>query len=146
MAASTADSPAPGERVLLGQTVLVIGGSSGIGLETARLARAQGADLILTARSPDRLHRVGLELKASIAAFDATDFDRLQRFFDALSTPIDQLLITGPGPCSAPLAAFDLDAARRDDRRPSVAAAAGRTSCRQQGPPRWDAAVHGRRR
>ena len=113
MATSTADSPASGERVLLGQTVLVIGGSSGIGLQTARLARAQGADIILTARNPDRLHRVGLELKASIAAFDATDFDRLGRFFDALPTPIDQLLVTGPGPSSAPLAAFDLDAARR---------------------------------
>jgi NADPH:quinone reductase-like Zn-dependent oxidoreductase len=51
VATSTTDSAAPGERVLLGQTVLVIGGSSGIGLQTARLARAQGADLILTAGS-----------------------------------------------------------------------------------------------
>jgi NAD(P)-dependent dehydrogenase (short-subunit alcohol dehydrogenase family) len=114
MAASTTDSPAPRERGLLGQTVLVIGGSSGIGLETARLARAKGADVILTARNPDRLHRVGLELGASIAAFDATDFDRLERFFDALSTPIDHVLVTGPGPCYAPLAEFDVDAAHRD--------------------------------
>jgi glutamyl-tRNA reductase len=75
-ATSSATQP---EADLHGQTVLVIGGSSGIGLETARLARAKGADLILTARDPDRLHRVGLELKASIAAFDATDFDRLGR-------------------------------------------------------------------
>jgi NAD(P)-dependent dehydrogenase (short-subunit alcohol dehydrogenase family) len=114
VATSTTSSAAQRERELLGQTVLVIGGSSGIGLETARLARAKGADLILTARNPDRLHRVGLKLGASIAAFDATDFDRLQRFFDALPTPIDHLLVTGPGPSSAPLAAFDLDAARRD--------------------------------
>src|SRR5438445_515701 len=67
-----------------------------------------------TARSPGRLHRAGLELGAGIAAFDATDFDRLGRFFDALPTPIDHLLVTGPGPCYAPLAEFDLDAARRD--------------------------------
>ena len=114
MGASTTDSPAPHEPDLLGRTVVVIGGSSGIGLETARLARAEGADLILTARNPDRLHRVGLELQASIAAFDATDFDRLGRFFDALPGPVDHLLVTGPGPDCAPLAAFDLDAARRD--------------------------------
>ena len=114
VATSTTSEAARRERDLLGQAVLVIGGSSGIGLETARLARANGADLILTARDPDRLHRVGLELGASIAAFDATDFDRLQRFFDALVTPIDHLLVTGPGPTYAPLAAFDLDAARRD--------------------------------
>jgi NAD(P)-dependent dehydrogenase (short-subunit alcohol dehydrogenase family) len=112
MAASTTDSPTPHERDLLGQTVLVIGGSSGIGLETARLARAKGADVIITARNPDRLHRVGRELGGSIAAFDATDFDRLERFFDALSTPIDHLLVTGPGPCSVTLAEFDVDACR----------------------------------
>jgi NAD(P)-dependent dehydrogenase (short-subunit alcohol dehydrogenase family) len=114
MAASINSSPVHRERDLIGQTVLVIGGSSGIGLETARLARAQGAGIILTARDPDRLHRAGLELGASIAAFDATDFGRLGRFFDALPAPIDHLLVTGPGPSYAPLAGFDLDAARRD--------------------------------
>ena len=114
MAASINSSPVHRERDLLGQTVLVIGGSSGIGLETARLAHARGAGIILTARNPDRLHRAGLELGASIAAFDATDFGRLERFFDALPTPIDHLLVTGPGPYYAPLAEFDLDSARRD--------------------------------
>jgi NAD(P)-dependent dehydrogenase (short-subunit alcohol dehydrogenase family) len=112
MATSTNASPTQREPELTGQTVLVIGGSAGIGLETARLARANGADVILTARDPDRLHRVGLELGASIAAFDATDFDRLERFFDALPGPVDHLLVTGPGPSSAPLA--DLQAARAD--------------------------------
>lgn len=113
MAASINSSPARGKRNLIGQTVLVIGGSSGIGLETARLARAKGAGIILTARNPDRLHRVGLELGASIAAFDATDFGRLDRFFDALPAPIDHQLVTGPSPCHLPLAEFGLDAARR---------------------------------
>jgi NAD(P)-dependent dehydrogenase (short-subunit alcohol dehydrogenase family) len=114
MVAPINSSPVQYARDLLGQTVLVIGGSSGIGFETARLARARGADVILTARNPDRLHRVGLELGASIAAFDATDFDRLERFFDALPGPIDHLLVTGPGPYYAPLAEFDLEQARRD--------------------------------
>ena len=58
---------------LQGQTVVVIGGSAGIGLETARLAHAQGAQLILTARNPDRLSDAGRELGAKIAAFDVTD-------------------------------------------------------------------------
>ena len=108
---SPAARPAP---ELDGQTVLVIGGSSGIGLETARLARAKGAGVILTARDPDRLHRVGLQLQASIAAFDATDFDRLERFFDALAAPVDHLLVTGPRPSADPLATVDLQEARRD--------------------------------
>ena len=50
-----------GKPELAGQTVVVIGGSSGIGLETARRARAEGAEVILTARDPDRLQRAGLE-------------------------------------------------------------------------------------
>jgi NAD(P)-dependent dehydrogenase (short-subunit alcohol dehydrogenase family) len=102
------------EPQLAGQTLVVIGGSSGIGLETARRAREEGADVIITARNPDRVHRVGLELGASIAAFDATDFDRLARFFDVLPPPIDHVLVTGPGPYYAPLAEFDLEQARRD--------------------------------
>jgi NAD(P)-dependent dehydrogenase (short-subunit alcohol dehydrogenase family) len=99
---------------LAGQTLVVIGGSSGIGLETARGAREQGADVIITARDPDRLQRVGLELRAGIAAFDATDFDRLERFFDELRTPIDHVLVTGPGPYYALLQEFDVEEARRD--------------------------------
>ena len=87
---------------LSGQTVLVIGGSSGIGLETARRAHGEGADVILTARDPDRVHRVGLELEASIAAFDATDFERLGRFFDELPS-IDHVLVTGPRPHELPV-------------------------------------------
>jgi NAD(P)-dependent dehydrogenase (short-subunit alcohol dehydrogenase family) len=80
---------------LRGRTVLVIGGSAGIGLETARLARAEGADVIITARDPDHLHRAGLELGASIAAFDANDLDRLGKFFGALASPIDHVLLAG---------------------------------------------------
>jgi NAD(P)-dependent dehydrogenase (short-subunit alcohol dehydrogenase family) len=102
------------EQQLAGQTLVVIGGSAGIGLETARRAREEGAHVILTARDPDRLHRAGLELGASVAAFDATDFDRLEKFFDELPTPIDYVLVTGPGPYYAPLVDFDFDKARRD--------------------------------
>ena len=99
---------------LAGQTVVVLGGTAGIGLETARHARANGAELILTARNPDRLDEVGRELGARTAAFDVTDFDRLQRFFAELPGPVDHVLVTGPGPYYAPLAEFDFDEARRD--------------------------------
>ena len=100
---------------LSGQTVVVIGGSAGIGLETARLARAEGAEVILTGRNAERLEGAAREVGASsTAAFDATDFPRLERFFADLPTPIDHVLLTGPGPYYAPLAEFDFDAARRD--------------------------------
>ena len=103
------------EPELLGQTVVVIGGSSGIGLETARRARAEGAKVILTGRNPERLQSAATELDAqSTSAFDAIDFERLKQFFSDLPTPIDHLLVTGPGPYYAPLADFDFEKARRE--------------------------------
>jgi len=115
MSTTTTTSPIQRELELVGQTVVVIGGSAGIGLETARRARAEGADVILTGRNPERLQRAASELDAlSTAAFDATDFERLGRFFDELPRPIDHVLVTGPGPYYAPLAEFDFEEARRD--------------------------------
>ena len=64
--ATTVSTPrAPG---LAGQIVVVIGGSAGIGLETARRARAEGADVVLAARNPERLEQAALELGAKSTA------------------------------------------------------------------------------
>src|SRR4051794_41289424 len=103
------------DGALRGQTVVVIGGSAGIGLETARLARAEGADVVLAARNAERLEQVAGEVGGrGFTAFDATDFDRLERFFAELPAPVDHVLVTGPGPYYAPLAEFDVGEARRD--------------------------------
>src|SRR6516225_4754559 len=51
MTTSTTAVSTQREPELFGQTVVVIGGSAGIGLETARRARAEGASLILTGQS-----------------------------------------------------------------------------------------------
>jgi NAD(P)-dependent dehydrogenase (short-subunit alcohol dehydrogenase family) len=110
---SSADR-ATGDEPLAGQTLLVIGGSSGIGLETARRAHDEGAKVIITAREPERVQRAGLEIEGSIAAFDATDFGRLSRFFDELPAPVDHVLVTGPGSQEVALADLEVDAARRD--------------------------------
>jgi NAD(P)-dependent dehydrogenase (short-subunit alcohol dehydrogenase family) len=99
---------------LFGQTVVVIGGSAGIGLETARRARAEGADVILAARNPDRLAKAQAELGAkATAAFDADDSAALEGFFADLEGPIDHVLATAGGPYYAPLAEMDFDKARR---------------------------------
>jgi NAD(P)-dependent dehydrogenase (short-subunit alcohol dehydrogenase family) len=115
MSIATGVSPIQPEPQLAGQTVVVIGGTAGIGLETARRARAEGAKLILAARNPERLEHVSRELGTlSTAAFDATNFDQLKKFFDGLPTPIDHVLVTGPGPYYAPLAELEIEKARQD--------------------------------
>ena len=96
-----------------GQTVVVIGGSAGIGLETARLARHEGAEVVLTGRNPERLERAAQEVDArSTAAFDATDPAALRQFFEDLSGPIDHVMVTGPGPGYGPLLEMDPDEVR----------------------------------
>jgi NAD(P)-dependent dehydrogenase (short-subunit alcohol dehydrogenase family) len=98
---------------LLGQTVVCIGGSAGIGLETARRARAEGAEVILTSRNPARLKEVAPEVGAQrTAAFDATDAAALKEFFQGLPTKIDHVMVTGPGPRYGPLLEMDSDTVR----------------------------------
>ena len=100
---------------LAGQTVVVIGGSAGIGLGTARLARAAGAEVVLTGRNPERLEGAAREIGArSTAAFDATDSAALERFFDDLATPVDHVMVTAGSPYYAPMAEMDLDKVRED--------------------------------
>ena len=95
------------EPELAGQTVVVIGGSAGIGLETARRARAEGADVVLAARNPDRLEQAAREVDATrTAAFDAKDSASLESFFRDLPA-IDHVMVTGPGPHYAPLLEMD---------------------------------------
>jgi NAD(P)-dependent dehydrogenase (short-subunit alcohol dehydrogenase family) len=87
------------EPELLGQTVVVLGGSAGIGLETARRARAEGARVILTGRDPERLRQAASEVEAtSTAAFDAQDPAALERFFRDLPAPIDHVMVTAGRP------------------------------------------------
>jgi NAD(P)-dependent dehydrogenase (short-subunit alcohol dehydrogenase family) len=99
------------EPELLGQTVVLIGGSAGIGLETARRAKAEGADVILTGRDPERLKEAALDVGAkSTAAFDANDSAAVRSFFADLPAPIDHVMVTAGGPTYGPL--LDMDQAQ----------------------------------
>ncbi len=99
MTTVTAGAPTQREPGLLGQTVVVIGGSSGVGLETARRAHAEGAGVILTGRKPEALQRAALDLDAlSTAAFDANDPAALAEFFAGLPKPIDHVMVTAGRP------------------------------------------------
>ena len=102
------------EPELAGQTVVVIGGSAGIGLETARRARAEGASVILTGRNPEPLQLAAGELEAlSTAAFDANDPAALDRFFADLPTMIDHVMVTAGRPNYGRLLNMEFEQARR---------------------------------
>jgi NAD(P)-dependent dehydrogenase (short-subunit alcohol dehydrogenase family) len=74
--------------MLQNKRVVVISGSSGIGLEVARQAVERGASVTITGRSVARLHRAAEAIgpNRATAAFDVTDRSELVRFFDGLGT------------------------------------------------------------
>ncbi|HEY3254544.1 MAG TPA: SDR family oxidoreductase, partial [Polyangiaceae bacterium] len=113
---STVSSASASQREpeLREQTVVVIGGSAGIGFETARRARAEGAQVILTGRDPERLQRAARELGAlSTAAFDVADPERLERFFRELPGPIDHVMVSAGQPHYGRLVDLDLEQPRQ---------------------------------
>ena len=130
MSATASTIPTRPGPELLRQTVVVIGGSAGIGLETARRARAEGASIILTGRNRERLEQAALELGAErTAAFDANDPASLQSFFQDLPSadrPRD-------GHCRrSPLSPSSRDVAGGGATRPHRAPAAGAQRCTQR--------------
>jgi NAD(P)-dependent dehydrogenase (short-subunit alcohol dehydrogenase family) len=91
------------DQQLAGQTVVVIGGSSGIGLETARHAHSEGANVILTGRDSARLSQAAHDVEAtSTSSFDVTDDHALEAFFDGSQT-IDHVMVTAGSPHYIPL-------------------------------------------
>jgi NAD(P)-dependent dehydrogenase (short-subunit alcohol dehydrogenase family) len=97
---------------LAGQTVVLIGGSAGIGLETARRARAEGAEVVLVGRDPERLAKAAADVGTPhTAALDATDAGALKEFFDGLDR-VDHVLVTAGGPHYVPLLSMDAEQVR----------------------------------
>jgi len=95
------------------RTVVVLGGSSGIGFATAAHARAERANVIVTARNAERLERAAVELGAKSAAFDATDSAALARFFGDLPL-VDHVMVTAGRPRYGRLVDMDRADLRRE--------------------------------
>jgi NAD(P)-dependent dehydrogenase (short-subunit alcohol dehydrogenase family) len=102
------------EETLHEKHIIVLGGSSGIGLETARLAGAQGAKLMLVARDAHKLETASRALggSARTAVFDVADEGAVRTFFESIGS-IDHILLTAGGPFYAPFAQINFSEARR---------------------------------
>jgi NAD(P)-dependent dehydrogenase (short-subunit alcohol dehydrogenase family) len=78
---------------LAGKKVVVVGGSSGIGLSTAELARREGADVIVASRNAVRLDAVAEKLNAIAIPTDVTDDKSVANLFKS-SGPVDHVIVT----------------------------------------------------
>ncbi|MDF3200789.1 oxidoreductase [Pseudomonas sp. 1912-s] len=91
---------------LLGKTVIVTGGYSGIGLETVRVLSNAGAQVIVPARDPQKAERnlagiIGVE-HTSLDLLDPTSIDRFAENFLSSGRALD-LLINSAGIMATPL-------------------------------------------
>ncbi|MER7561450.1 SDR family oxidoreductase [Streptomyces sp. NPDC097941] len=90
--------------------VVVVGGTSGIGREFARVRARRGDDVVITGRDP---HRTGTAAKEIGARGLALDLARPKEIADALSDvgAVDHLVIAGVSRDENRVAAYDIDAA-----------------------------------
>ena len=90
-----------------------LGGTSGIGLAAAKLAAAQGAEVVVGGRSAEGIERVRQTLaEARTVQLDASVEDDVRDFF-AQAGDLDHVFTTTGGPHYAPFADMDLDEARQ---------------------------------
>jgi NAD(P)-dependent dehydrogenase (short-subunit alcohol dehydrogenase family) len=101
---------------LKGKRVLVIGGSSGIGLGAARAAAGRGAEVVIAGRSAKRLEEavglLGSGATVSVRPLDVTDEAEVRTFF-ARESRFDHVLITAAYAYVKPLAELPLEEVRR---------------------------------
>lgn len=105
-----------GERRLDGSTVVVIGGSSGIGLACAEAAWEAGASVVIAGRSPKRLaraqERLGADVRTLVA--DVTDEASVRGLFEQVGR-VDHLLVA-----AAETASADVVEAEEAEVRPTL--------------------------
>ena len=102
-----------GMNTLKEQRILIVGGSSGIGFETAAAAQSAGASVTIASRSEPRLKASAAKLdgKVETAVLDTNDNAAIERFF-AQDEPWDHIVISASQTKSEPVRGLDLGDAK----------------------------------
>lgn len=97
--------------MLAGNKVVVVGGSSGIGLATAELARKQGAEVVIASRSADKLKAAADRIGATGIPTDVSNDDSVANLFRATG-PVDHVVVTAAQLRSGPFKTVAMDDVR----------------------------------
>jgi NAD(P)-dependent dehydrogenase (short-subunit alcohol dehydrogenase family) len=96
---------------LAGQKVVVIGGSSGIGLATAELAKRKGAEVIIASRNAERLKAAAAKIGVAAMAADVTSDDSVASLFKSVG-PVDHVVVTAAQLRTGPFKTVAMDDVR----------------------------------
>jgi NAD(P)-dependent dehydrogenase (short-subunit alcohol dehydrogenase family) len=97
--------------LLAGKKVVVVGGSSGIGLATAELAKAQGAEVIIASRSADKVKAAAAKVGATGIVADVTNDDSVINLFKTCG-PVDHVVVSAAQLKSGPFKTVSMEDAR----------------------------------
>src|SRR5262249_51686992 len=97
--------------LLAGQKVVVVGGSSGIGLSTAELAKSEGADVTIASRNTGRLKAAAEKLGVRAIAADVTSDGSVAQLFGQCGL-VDHVVVTAAQLRTGPFKTVSMEDAR----------------------------------
>ncbi len=97
-----------------GKKIVIIGGSSGIGLATAQAAAAEGAEVVIASRSEEKLRRAREQVQGSVESLtvNVVEEESVKAFFNRVGE-FDHLTTPGNEAVMGPFLGLDTQAARK---------------------------------
>ncbi len=96
---------------LKGKKIVVVGGSSGIGLATAAMAKAEGAEVIIASRSADKVKAAADKIGATGVATDVTNDESVINLFKTCGA-VDHVVVTAAQLRTGPFKTVSMDDVR----------------------------------
>jgi NAD(P)-dependent dehydrogenase (short-subunit alcohol dehydrogenase family) len=97
--------------LLAGKKVVVVGGSSGIGLATAEMAKAQGAEVIIASRSADKVKAAAAKVGGTGIVCDVTNDDSVVNLFKTTGA-VDHVVVSAAQLKSGPFKTVSMEDVR----------------------------------